>query len=131
MPLAADHNTPQRDGGRLEFAPASGQVIYKGAIVCLNSSGELVRGAVATTLKAVGVAQNSTTDQAYQGTIRADRGVWRFRNGTAGDAITNADYGSQCFIMDDDQVGRTNGSNTRSVAGIVRGVDAQGVWVEF
>lgn len=131
MPLAADRNTPMRDGGRYEGAPAAGQTIYKGALICLNSSGEIVRGAVATTLRALGVAQNSTLDQAYNGTIRADRGVYRFRNSSAGDAITAADYGSQCFIADDDQVARTNGSSTRSVAGIVRGVDAQGVWVEF
>jgi hypothetical protein len=35
------------------------------------------------------------------------------------------------FIVDDETVAKTNGSSTRSVAGICRGVDAQGVWVEF
>lgn len=131
MPLAADRNTLEREPDIYEGAPAAGQTIYKGALVCLNASGEVVRGAVATTLKALGVAQNSTLDQAYPGTIRAKRGVFRFRNSTAGDAIAAADYGATCFIADDDQVAKTNGSSTRSAAGIIRGVDAQGVWVEI
>jgi hypothetical protein len=131
MPLAADRNTLEREPDIYEAAPASGQVIFKGALVALNSSGEVVRGAVATTLKALGVAQNSTADRAYPGTIRAKRGVFRFRNSAAGDAIVAADYGAQCFIVDDDQVAKTDGSSTRSVAGIIRGVDAQGVWVEI
>lgn len=129
--LTADRNTPSRDGVVYEGAPASGQTIYKGALVCLNASGEVVRGAVATTLKALGVAQNSTLDAAYNGTIRAKRGVFRFNNSAAGDAIAAADYGATCFIVDDNTVAKTNGSSTRSAAGIVRGVDAQGVWVEI
>ncbi len=129
--LTADRNTPSRDGVVYEGAPASGQTIYKGALVCLNASGEVVRGAVATTLKAIGVAQNGTADAAYNGTIRAHRGVFRFNNSAAGDAIAAADYGSTCFIVDDNTVAKTNGTNTRSAAGVVRGVDAQGVWVEI
>lgn len=129
--LAADRNTPYRDGRVNEGAPASGQVIYKGALVCLNASGEVVKGAVATTLKAIGVAQNSTADQDYRGTIRALRGTFRFANSASGDAIVAADYGATCYIVDDQTVAKTNGSSTRSAAGIVRGVDAQGVWVEI
>jgi hypothetical protein len=33
--------------------------------------------------------------------------------------------------VDDQTVAKTDGSTTRSVAGIVRGVDTDGVWVEF
>lgn len=129
--LTADRNTPERDGTIYEGAPASGQVIYKGALVCLNASGEVVKGAVATTLKALGVAQNSTADQAYNGTIRAKRGVFRFANSAAGDAIAAADYGATCYIVDDQTVAKTDGSSARSAAGVVRGVDAQGVWVQI
>jgi hypothetical protein len=131
MPLTADRNTPMREGVQFEFAPASGQVIYRGAIVCLNASNELVRGAPATNLRCLGIAENSTLDQAYDGRIRTRRGVFRFRNSTAGEAITASDIGNTCFIADDDQVQRTNGSSTRSAAGIVRFVDAQGVWVQI
>lgn len=131
MPLTADRNTPLREGRQFEFAPASGQVIYRGAIVCLNASNELVRGAAATNLRCLGIAETSTLDQAYPGAIRVRRGVFRFRNSAAGEAITASDIGATCFIADDDQVQRTNGTNTRSACGVVRAVDAQGVWVEI
>lgn len=130
MPLTADRNTPERAAADFAFAPAAGQTIYRGALVALNASGELVRGAVATTLKALGRADNSTLDPAYDGVIRARRGCFRWKNSAAGDAITNADYGATVFIVDDETVAKTNGTNTRSAAGICRGVDAQGVWVE-
>ena len=34
-------------------------------------------------------------------------------------------------LVDDQTVAKTNGGSTRSVAGICRGVDSDGVWVEF
>jgi hypothetical protein len=34
-------------------------------------------------------------------------------------------------VVDDQTVAKTNGSSSRSVAGIIRDVDADGVWVEF
>lgn len=131
MPLTADRNTRERDAEEFDFAPAAGQTIYRGAIVCLNASNELVRGVAALNLRAIGVAQNSTLDVSYGGRIVARRGVFQFRNSTAGEAITAADIGNQCFIADDDQVQRTNGTNTRSAAGTVRAVDASGVWVQI
>lgn len=130
MPLTADRNTPERLGPDLAFAPAAGQTIYRGALVALNASGELVKGATATTLKALGRADTSTLDVAYDGLIRVRRGVFRWKNSAAGDAITNADYGATVYIVDDETVAKTNGTNTRSAAGICRGVDAEGVWVE-
>lgn len=134
MPLTADRNTPVREGDEYEFVPLAGNVIYRGAIVALNAANQLVRGATATGLRCVGVAQTSTLDQGYQagGRIKVRRGVFRFRNSAAGEAITAADIGNQCFIADDDQVQRTNpGGNTRSACGIVRDVDAAGVWVQI
>lgn len=43
--------------------------------------------------------------------------------------FTAADIGSDCYIVDDQTVAKTNGTNTRSVAGKIMDVDAQGVWV--
>ena len=34
-----------------------------------------------------------------------------------------------CYVVDDETVAKTNGTNTRSRAGVVVDVDAQGVWV--
>ena len=50
---------------------------------------------------------------------------------TITDLIAQADAGSDCYIVDDQTVAKTSGTNTRSRAGIVLAVDADGgVWVQ-
>jgi hypothetical protein len=132
--LTADRDTLRRDGVDYEWPMAAATVGFAGAIACLNSSGLLTRGATSTTLKAVGVfkerADNSAgAASAIKGKVR--RGVFRFNNSAAGDAITLADVNSNCFIVDDNTVAKTNGSSTRSIAGVIDDVDASGVWVRF
>ena len=55
----------------------------------------------------------------------------RARLPPAADAIVRADVGADCYIVDDQTVAKTNGSNTRSVAGKIIAVDADGVWVKI
>ena len=45
--------------------------------------------------------------------------------------IAAADIGNNCYVVDDQTVAKTNGTNSRSVAGKVHDVDAIGVWVDF
>ncbi len=131
--LTADRPTPKRTGMHLSLPVAAATKIFAGAIVCVNTSNLAVKGAVSTTLKAVGVAkeQVDNTGAAGEQRIEVERGVFQFANSSAGDLIALQDIGSQCFIVDDNTVAKTNGTSTRSVAGIVRDVDAAGVWVEF
>ena len=56
--------------------------------------------------------------------------AFKFAN-LAADLVTQADIGKTCYIADDQTVAKTNGTNTRSVAGKVFDVDADGVWVDF
>ena len=130
MPLSAPRNTATRDPAVLNrFAVASGATrIYPGALVMLNSSGEALPGAAATGQTAAGRAETDSTEE--PGFVLVKRGVHRWKNSASTDAITAADWGKQVFIVDDETVAKTNGSTTRSVAGICRGVDAAGVWVE-
>ena len=58
-------------------------------------------------------------------------GVYRFANSSGADAIAKADIGAKCFIVDDQTVAKTDGTGTRSPAGIIDGVDANGVWVRL
>ena len=60
---------------------------------------------------------------------RIDHGIFRWLN-EGGDAVTIADRYNQCFIVDDQTVARTDGTSSRSAAGIVIDVDADGVWVQ-
>jgi hypothetical protein len=132
--LTADRNTPEAIGDLREGAVGASTLIYAGAIVMRNAAGFLIRGATATGSIAVGRAEqrvdNSGGAQGAQ-TVRYKVGTFRFNNSTAADAITFADIGRACWLVDDDQVARTSGTNTRSRAGIVEMVDAQGVWVRF
>jgi len=45
--------------------------------------------------------------------------------------IAAAEIGTYCYIVDDQTVAKTDGTATRSSAGKVFDVDAQGVWVEI
>lgn len=129
--------TDARDTRRREktthFDPVKGATtIYQGALVCLDANGWLVPGAVATTLKARGVAQETVANSGADGALSAESrpGVYRFANHGA-DAVTRADIGNDCYIVDDQTVAKTSGTNTRSKAGKVIDLDSVGVWVEI
>jgi hypothetical protein len=130
--LISDRNTPRQQGTLLEVPVKGATTIFAGALVCLNGT-VAVPGAVSTTLIALGRAEEQKINTGADGavTVRVRRGVFRYANSASADAISWADYGKQVFVVDDQTVAKTNGTNTRSVAGICRGVDAQGVWVEF
>lgn len=122
-------------GTRYSDPVAATQKIYIGATVCLDASGNAVKGATATGLKARGVAQKRTDNTSgIDGAVVSDTlaGVWARKNSSAGDLITRADIGNDCYIVDDEAVAKTNGGATRSVCGRIDDVDADGtVWVDF
>lgn len=130
--LTSARNTPSRRGAITVVPLAAATTVYQGGIACRNAAGYGTPGATATTLKAVGIWRQTVTNTGAAGAAaaEAERGCFRFDN-LAGDAITIADIGGTAYIVDDQTVARTNGTNTRSVAGIIRDVDATGVWVDF
>lgn len=126
-------NTKRRNGDQLSF-PAAVALVLVGTIVVLDATGHAQGGSTATGLVAVGVAEDTvdnTAGAAGDLQVPVRRGVFAFANSTSTDAITNADYGSTCYVVDNQTVAKTDGAGTRSAAGIVRGVDSNGVWVEF
>ena len=134
MALSKNNNTPERDGRTISLAVAANVRIFAGALVALTAAGLATPGAVATTLKGVGRARteaNNLGGAASAIRVEVEKGVFRFNNSAAGDAITAADIGNPAYIVDDETVAKTNGTNTRSAAGTIFDVDAQGVWVRF
>jgi hypothetical protein len=135
MPLTVDKNTPAYQGDMREQPVGAGTNIFAGALVMRNAAGFIVRGAVAVGAFGVGVAEqplNNTAGANAAANVRYRTGVTaRFRNSSAGDLIVQADVGGIAWIADDDQVAKTNGGATRSRAGIIEAVDAQGVWVRL
>lgn len=130
--LTSDRNTKRRDGRQLSLPMAASTTIYGGSIVCVNASGYAVPGSTSTGLKAVGIAQGSARNSGAAGAERVsvEKTVACFANSSA-DAITRANLGADCYIVDDQTVAKTSGSDTRSVAGKVFDVDDDGVWVDF
>ena len=47
------------------------------------------------------------------------------------DAITFDDLGKFCYLVDDQTVGLTSATGTRSLAGIIRNIEGAVVFVEF
>lgn len=134
MALSADRLVSERAARDFSFPVAAATLLYAGGIVCLNAAGTATKGAVSTTLKCVGVASERTDNSAGGASainVPVRRGMFRFKNSSSGDLIALADVGADCYIVDDETVAKTNGTNTRSVAGKIRDVDAQGVWVEI
>ncbi|MFD1330251.1 hypothetical protein [Mycoplana ramosa] len=131
--LSADRNTPRREGEKRVIPVAAATLIYAGALVAINAAGNAVPFSAATGLKSVGRAERrvNNTGAAGEQSVEVSAGIFRFANSTAADLITKADIGSDCYGVDDQTVAKTSGSSSRSVAGKVFDVDAQGVWVQI
>jgi hypothetical protein len=130
--LTADRNTPRLEGDERIGTLGATQEIFAGAMLMRNATGDLIEGATATGAFGVGMAlERKTSVGAGATSIRYRAGIFRFANSSAGDLITKADIGAACYIVDDQTVAKTNGTNTRSPAGVIDSVDAQGVWVRF
>lgn len=134
--LAADRDTPERASPLSQLFAEVGTdstQYYKGGIVCISTAtGLVVKGATATTQIAIGrCEENVLTGTSNTRKIKARIGCFKYLNSAAGDAIAADDIGKACYIVDDQTVALTDGTGTRSRAGIVAGVDSDGVWVQF
>lgn len=132
--LIQDRATLRRPGEQMEPPVGANARIFVGALVAINAAGFAVPGATAATLKGAGVAERRADntgggDGAIR--VRLSKTPHAFANSAAADAITLADIGSDCYMVDDQTVAKTNGSGTRSRAGRIFDVDADGVWVDF
>jgi hypothetical protein len=133
MALTADRNTPLKDGELIPVPMAANAKIFAGALVAANATGYATPGAVATTLTYLGRAEEfmdntGGADGAKSVLVRRNK-AFKFKNSGA-DAVTQAELGKVCYIVDDETVAKTNGTGTRSAAGTVVGLDTDGVWVE-
>lgn len=132
MALAQDRNTPERAAVSWEFPVAAAVKCFAGALAVLDSSGNVKPAVTATGLIAVGRFEelaDNTLGAAAAIKAKGKRGTFRWNNSADADLITKAEIGDACYIVDDQTVAKTDGSSTRSKAGIVADVDAQGVWV--
>jgi hypothetical protein len=116
---------------------AANQNFKQGSIVTFNpADGMCYVGATAQqTYKTLGyawAALDTTGLAAGAKSVIVQPGIvgW-FASGSGGDLITEDKRGQSCYVMDDDTVGLTSGTNTRAVAGMIYEVTADGIAVQF
>ena len=131
-----DRNTPRRAGEDYSFGVAASTKIPAGVIVQCDSTGYARNGTADTSvsLKTLGVSQalaDNSAGAAGATLVPVKRGVFRFGNSASSDAIALKDINADCYVVDNQTVALTNGSSTRVKAGVIKDVDADGVWVDF
>lgn len=129
--LTAPRITHNRGGTRrLVLALAAATTVFQGGIVCVNSAGYAVPGATATGLVAMGRAADTVVNAGLAGavSVELEAGTFYFAN-QGNDAVTRAEIGRVCWLVDDQTVAKSDGNGARSLAGIVIDLDADGVWV--
>ena len=137
--LSADFSRKQSGVGpviALGFAApvAASTTIYKGSLVAINASGNAVPASANRNLRVVGVSEESvdnSTGSAGDKTVAPRRGGFVFANSATTAAVSDADIGRVCYVVDDNTVARHDALGTRPVAGKVLGVDSLGVHVEI
>ncbi|PWY53671.1 hypothetical protein DK459_00690 [Achromobacter sp. RW408] len=130
--MANDRNTPRRDGLGLRLPVAAGVRLYAGRMVGVNADGNAVPGGSPAAVAIVGIAQEQIDNRdgtAGAQSIDVRRGTFQLKPAAAG--ITLAAYGKRVKATDDESVALVGEDAAAIVAGTVRDVDADGVWVEF
>ncbi len=134
--LSTNRDTKERPaGGRLGIPAAASKMFFQGAIAAVSATGYATPGATATTIRGVGVVLEQTDNTAGADgavIVPIKKGVQGpFVNSGSTDAITRAQIGLDCYLVDDQTVAKTDGGGTRSIAAKVYDVDADGVWLNF
>lgn len=116
--------------------PAGVDIVYRGGMVGKDASGNAVAASSTLAQRVMGVAKGTVDNSAGSAgdkRVAILRGAFYMTNGSSADALTAADIGEPCFVIDDQTVGRTSGTaGTRQVAGRVLNVDSTlGVLVEM
>jgi hypothetical protein len=131
--LAADRDTPTRDSKIFSYPMAAAVKGYAGGLAVLDASGNVKPAVTATGLICVGRFRDQYDNSAGAAadiSAEVEQGTFRWANSSAGDAITKAEIGDVCYIVDDQTVAKTDATGTRSAAGYIVDVDSDGVWVK-
>lgn len=130
MTAMSQARQPTEIEGVFSQAPMKGATtILQGAIVVMEA-GLAVPGKTGLNLVVLGVAPTTAKNTGADGekSVEAKRGTFKFAN-LGADAILAGDVGKDAYLVDDQTVAKTSGTNTRSVAGKIIQVESDGVFV--
>ena len=129
--LSTARNTPQRGGDLFDFPAKAGSRGFQGGLAVLDG-GYAAPARTATGLIALGrieTGYDNSAGVAGAVSVRVRAGVFKWAN-DATNAVAQTHVGGICYIVDDQTVSSASATNTRSVAGTVVAVEADGVWVK-
>jgi hypothetical protein len=132
MSLSAPRGTLKLARGPRAYPVAAATKTFKGGIAVL-SAGHVKPGSTAVNLIAAGMFSESVDNSA--GTAGAqvahvEEGTFLF-DVAASDPVAQADVGGDVYIVDDETIAKTNGTNTRSRAGKLVGLSGGKAWVKI
>ncbi|SED10360.1 hypothetical protein [Pseudomonas anguilliseptica] len=131
MPLTQDRNTPMKATEVLVVPVAAGVRIFGGALVMANAAGLALSGSTAVGQTYLGRAEEYVDNRdgaAGAVSVEVRRGkAFKWANDGS---VTQAHLLKTAYIVNDETVAATDGGATRSAAGRIVGIDADGVWVE-
>ncbi|MCY1289296.1 hypothetical protein D9M70_383830 [compost metagenome] len=129
--LVRDRNTPLLVAGIVPVPLAANAKVFAGAMVIANANGYGALGSTATGLTYIGRAEEfvDNTGGANGAKSVPVRRLTAFKWANDG-SITQAHFMKTAYIVDDQTVAATDGTGTRSPAGRIVGIEADGVWVE-
>lgn len=146
MALSKHNDTEAREQTAFEHLVKGSTTIYGGSLVVAAADGFAKPGLTATGLVVLGMASQTVVNAGADGAAKVlvegpvapngKRRLFRFKNATAGDALTQAEIGRDAYILDDETFTKT--ATGRSVGGKLREIekDAAGtatgyVWIEL
>jgi hypothetical protein len=142
--LTASFNAIEAQPDTYDQIPvAAGVTVFTGSILAIDAAGNANPASDTVGLHVLGRCEGLSYTQEPQGLVGSDGvntggaagaivvtarpGVFRWQNSTT-NPVTQAMIGEQCYVEADSAV--ASSSNHFIVAGIVKGVDANGVWVD-
>ena len=121
-PLTGPRDACKRIGDVWNYPVKAGEIIYKGAAVCLDANGLAVNATAVAGLVTAGVARDTVDNTDGGKTLDVEEGVYQFHNSPAGaDQILQTDARRLCYWVDNHTVAAVG--TARSVAGVIKSID--------
>ncbi len=132
--LTTNNNTIKSDDVSFEDPSDASVQVFAGALVSLDSAGNARPARATNTDRVRGVAVEETDNSLgaiAAKNVKSRAGTYGFVNSAAGDEITKADFGSTCYVVDDQTVAKTSNSGARPAAGRIVRLEGLKVMVQI
>lgn len=114
---------------KFDLPVKAGDWVKAGSLVVYNSDGTISPATTSTGLVVLGRAEtdgNNTDTLDVPPVVRVVTGVFSWENSGTTDEITVAELGTIVYAVDDQTVAKTDGTGSRSPAGVCMGLDDDG-----